>query len=355
MSLITLKHPSSNHALSKLQDLFCDSEIRTQTKVFKVHRLVLAGESDFFMKMFASSCREENGIVQMPHINDDLFDQIIQYIYNGECTIDHRNLRPLLECAHMCYFVELARNIEAILVQEFIRNHREKMSILGIIQEIEYAGKYGLVDLEAAAIKGVIEMISTLRNAVYHDPECISRLSFNQIKQIVSAPAQLDCSESALFDIAKAWIGHNDVSEAAQATLLSEIRFVFIPREKRQKIAADPLMKRHFEVFADSFVRTHDHIRDYVRRGKEIELHNLQINDAVTVINDAIEVRKLCQQMDTCHWVDNMIDLLGNTYKIAYLDTNKKVVRLEALVKGDSIPFSWNFPALALVSEKVSD
>ena len=71
MSMITLKHLSWNDALTKVRHLFCDAQLKTTTKEFNAHRLVLAAESDYFMKMFTSSCQEQNGTVHM-EIDDEI-------------------------------------------------------------------------------------------------------------------------------------------------------------------------------------------------------------------------------------------------------------------------------------------
>ena len=104
-------------------------------------------------------------------------------------------------------------------------------------------------------------------------------------------------------------------------------------------------------MFANSFVQNHDNARQYARRGKEIDIHDLQTGDIVTVINDAIAVRKLCKETALCDWSENMIDLLGNTYKLSYVDVSRKSIRLTDATANPvtPVPYTWNFPAFALV------
>ena len=70
------------------EGLFSDVKIRTSTKTFNVHRVVLASHSDVFKRMFQINMREKReGIVSISDIEPEVMTSLLTYMYTG-CAPD---------------------------------------------------------------------------------------------------------------------------------------------------------------------------------------------------------------------------------------------------------------------------
>ena len=354
MSSIVLcrsKNEQELNCFRNLRDDFLDATIHTKDKTFKVHRIVMAANSEYFETMFKAKFRESNGIVEMKEMNSTLFECILEFVYTGTCTVASAQLCDFLRCVHLCAFKELQHVIENFMLNNLNESQkRDNMSVLSIIDALILADTFGLSELENAAIFYICKDMKGLRKAVLHDETCISKITHHQIKKILCDAENLECSESALFKIAKAWICNQSSSLDAnkEAEILAQIRFAFIPKCKRQKVFADPIMHNHQTLLTNSVINAYDGI-GVKRRGMEFDIRKASVGDAVTVISDFQALKIAFRGYG---WSDSINDMIGGTYKITYIDVAANCVRLSEGVNNRPATYTYNFPCRVLTSHK---
>lgn len=68
-------------------DVFTDAAIKVDEKIFKVHKTVLASQSDVFKRMFeADMIEKKEGIVEISDIEPEVMSDLLSYIYTGTAT-----------------------------------------------------------------------------------------------------------------------------------------------------------------------------------------------------------------------------------------------------------------------------
>lgn len=353
MSSIVLcrsKNEQTPICFQNLRDDFLDATIHTKDKTFKVHRIIMAANSEYFETMFKTKFRESNGVVEMKEMNSTLFECILEFVYTGTCTVATAQLCDLLQSVHLCAFKELQNVIEKFMLNNLNENQKkDNLSVLSIIDALILAGTFELSALENAAISFICKDMKGLRTALLHDETCISKITHDQIKKILSDAENLECSESALFKMAKAWIctQPSPLDANKEAEILSQIRFAFIPKCKRQKVFADPIMHNHQTLLTNSVINAYDGI-GVKRRGMEFDIKKASVGDAVTVISDFQAVKIAFRGYG---WSDSINDMIGGTYKISYVDVAANCVRLSEGVNNRSATYTYNFPPSVLVSD----
>ena len=64
--------------------LFSDASIKVGAKMFPIHRVVLASQSDVFKRMFESNMKEKKeGVVEVFDVDSDVMSDLLSYIYCG--------------------------------------------------------------------------------------------------------------------------------------------------------------------------------------------------------------------------------------------------------------------------------
>lgn len=328
MSTVRLQSKTERCAMLReieaLREHACDACIYTRSKTFDVQRLVVAASSPFFKAALFSSFKEGEGAYCSLDVDDQIFQNVLDYIYTGQCEVAADRVSELLQCAHMCRFADLQGAIEQYLCESVAkRNAVVAIAMLELIDFVVYAGTYDLIELEKVVSGMIGSRIAELFSTVSHDETCLCKLTLDQMSDILKRPDQLDCSESLLFYIAKAWIENNpmgkDLGEDPMAEeLLSHIRFVWIPKTKRQKILAEePLLARHGALISRSFQDAFDEgAAGLGFRGKEFDVNRAKPGDFVTVVNNFAVLKAACRKSNY-GWSDSMVDLVGDTVKIS--------------------------------------
>ena len=67
------------------ENQLCDVVLNVKGKEFNAHKLMLVSRSLVFNRMFDTAMTESiNNIVNITHINEDVLEEMLAYIYNGQ-------------------------------------------------------------------------------------------------------------------------------------------------------------------------------------------------------------------------------------------------------------------------------
>lgn len=82
------------------QGKFCDVKVSVRGETFPAHRLVRAAQSEFLAVLFDGELRDSNSpVVDIGEMEPDIFRFVIEYMFDGNCSIaDVSQLEPVL-CA----------------------------------------------------------------------------------------------------------------------------------------------------------------------------------------------------------------------------------------------------------------
>lgn len=80
---------------------FSDITIKTKTKTYYAHRIIISNASSFFYRMFTSQFKEsEANEIQLLHQDEkDLFSDILAFMYTGTITLTWDTVVAVLEHA----------------------------------------------------------------------------------------------------------------------------------------------------------------------------------------------------------------------------------------------------------------
>ena len=327
-----------NHALNftELRNSFCDASIKVSGKQFHIHRVLFAAHSPYFNALFSNSSFKESEL----QIDVDVFQKIVDYIYTGKCVVDIADVSNLLKCAHMYEVRGLLRELESYLVASLkARNEVARVPIVELIDSLEHSDIFDLSDLQSVAIGLISDRMKELYSYTSYNELSLCKITLKQIKTILEKPEVLDCSETMLFYIAKAWIEKNNASEEEAKVVLSCVRYAFIPKNKRQKLMKEePLLKTHIHIVANSLQEAYDSNSTTVR-GKEFDSKNAKVGDTVTVMNNHCFVKKMCRD-NHLGWADSMTDIIGREVTIKVLDESGRAGVSDSNNRSFTLPFS---------------
>ena len=81
---------------------YCDVTVRVGHREFLAHRVVLSAHSRFFEALFDGGFKEQNApVVDVKNLEPDIFERVIQYIYEGKCTMNTDMVEPVLAAASL--------------------------------------------------------------------------------------------------------------------------------------------------------------------------------------------------------------------------------------------------------------
>ena len=153
--------------------LLCDVELVSDScpKPMKVHSLVLANYSDFFLNIKKGDFSEKNStVVKLDLDPDHLWEKIIDWMYTGNITVSKDELMPLYYISHF-YGIEL---LEKKLNDEYKR--LIKTNLLSFIVQLDNKDLNDGVqllysdlaaDLESKTPEAAKDMISKLSPLLY--------------------------------------------------------------------------------------------------------------------------------------------------------------------------------------------
>ena len=75
-----------------------------------MHKVILAGASDYFKCLFNSDMKENNQSKVSFNFSQNGMESLIQYIYSGEVCIDEKNVEELTEISSYLQVFNLYNN-----------------------------------------------------------------------------------------------------------------------------------------------------------------------------------------------------------------------------------------------------
>lgn len=87
----------------RLRSDFCDVRLKVGSRIFRVHRLVLAASSPYFSALFSGGMSEvDQEEVQILGVETEIFEVLLDFIYTGQLCFyqhhryDHDSIHVLL-------------------------------------------------------------------------------------------------------------------------------------------------------------------------------------------------------------------------------------------------------------------
>ncbi|XP_071346859.1 actin-binding protein IPP isoform X3 [Trachinotus anak] len=117
----------------RLRTDFCDVGLRVGSRVFRVHRLVLAASSPYFSALFSGGMSEvDKEEVQILGVETEVFEVLLDFIYTGVISVTVENVQELMVAADMLQLNEVVS-----VCGEFLKGHMDPSNCVGIFQFLE--------------------------------------------------------------------------------------------------------------------------------------------------------------------------------------------------------------------------
>lgn len=191
-------------------DFLCDLTIGTKTKSFTVHKVVMASCSEYFRNIL-----KKDPSTQRVDLNDMSplgLATVITYAYTGKLTLSLYTIGSSLSSAIYLQIETLVKMCCDFLMQEI--NVDNCMYVANI------AETYALKSTKEAAQKFIRDNITE-----FSETDQFSKLTFDQINELlIDDDLQLP-SEITAFQIAMKWLDFDEKRMKYAADLLSNIRF----------------------------------------------------------------------------------------------------------------------------------
>jgi hypothetical protein len=163
----------------------------------KAHKVFLVSSSDVFKSMFCGDLQEKNNVV-VEDIEQDVFLEMLRYIYAKVVNIDHNNVFKIMYAASKYIIIPLEK-----LCGNFIQAHTTESNAL---EFFEAAHLFDVPDVEKACLKFV------LQNPIHYfeDPKFME-LSKTALEKIIKQP-NINCTSLDLEMVTLKWLKNQDPS-----------------------------------------------------------------------------------------------------------------------------------------------
>lgn len=141
-------YAANNDILTNVRSLyhdhtFSDFTFFVKDKEFKVHKNVLAAASPVFLKMFTTNMEESRtNQCRMDHIEPDVFDKLLEYIYKGKLPEDFGDFAK--EVYTVADYFQLDRLKQLCKSEVF-----ERLSVANSFETFKWACRYDMDDLKS--------------------------------------------------------------------------------------------------------------------------------------------------------------------------------------------------------------
>jgi len=108
---------------------YSDVTVTARSKVFKLHKVVLASSSDVFDRMFNTDMQEKNTNVVVLDMENDIAEAMIRFIYTGKIEGREELTAELINLAEQ-YKLE---NLKQMCLQELVKNLNESNAAAALI------------------------------------------------------------------------------------------------------------------------------------------------------------------------------------------------------------------------------
>ena len=209
---------------------FSDFSIFVDEKEFKCHRIVLATMSAYFRSMFSSGMKEATeGHVHLQDVSCQVFADVLQWMYEGECTLTNDNMLHVLSAADLLDAEGLMSDCKIFISQNICLDN--------CIAVYHASQLYDQNKIFSQRAKGFL-----LRN---FDKVSVSedfyKLGVKDIKSLITAPGLITRSEDLVIESILRWVHFQltPISEEWQANEAAEDHGSYPVRNERYKDAAD--------------------------------------------------------------------------------------------------------------------
>ncbi|KAM9836335.1 kelch-like protein 33 [Aulostomus maculatus] len=223
----------------------CDVALEVDGDVYHVHRVILAGSSDFFRGMFTSGMRESHqASVGLPFLLASELEALINFSYSG-------NLPLSWDCVFeiCCIALQLQFQPAILLCLEFMQQEMESRSCLDVVS---FAEAYGMSELLDEAndfvLRNFWEVSST---AKFLDLQAEKLLGF------LCSDGLCVPSELAVFRAVMSWVEADPGERLKQAGLLMKgVRFPLMTFREFREVRAINLRlecRNEVELYGSAF------------------------------------------------------------------------------------------------------
>ncbi|XP_044297652.1 actin-binding protein IPP isoform X1 [Varanus komodoensis] len=227
---------------------FCDVQLQVGEEVFKVHRLVLAASSPYFVALFTGGMQESSkDVVRILGVDADIFQILLDFIYTGIVSIGESNVQELIVAADMFQLTEVVD-----LCCEFLKGQIDPMNCIGLFQFSEQIACHDLLDFTENYIHAHFLDIQ--------NGEEFLALTKDQLIKILRSEELSIEDEYQVFTAAMQWI-LKDLGRRKKyvVEILDTVRFPLLPPQRLLKyiegvpdfslrVALQTLLKEYCEV-----------------------------------------------------------------------------------------------------------
>ncbi len=204
-------------------------------KEYRVHKLILASNSDFFKKLVFNDFKESfSGRVEIGFADpDDVFGDVLRFLYTGKVNISKQNAVALLATADH-YLIESLKSVSLTYINEMI--HRDNA-----LEVLCQAIRYQVVDVMDICV-GVVA-----RNFWRIDQtRDLSEIPWHVFVKILEHPVLAIKEESTLFKCICKFIGdHKNKLKPAEITkLFDHVRFRWLSFDELVAAGENPYVPK---------------------------------------------------------------------------------------------------------------
>ncbi|XP_017777106.1 PREDICTED: actin-binding protein IPP-like [Nicrophorus vespilloides] len=219
----------------RIDERFCDVEIQSQNRTFKVHKAILASSCPYFHAMFTGGlCEQNQHFVELPTIPAYILELVINFIYTGEANINQNNVQDLFVAADMLELHEVV-----LSCSEFLEKELHPINAIGIYRFAEAHNCKLLTNKSVQYIESHFVQVSEEKE-IYELPKELL------LKFLTSEYLCVD-SEFQVFQVAIRWI---------MSDIVTRRRYVFeILKHIRLPLLSLGLLERSIPACNDSSLR----------------------------------------------------------------------------------------------------
>lgn len=196
----------------------CDITLIVGDKKIHAHKVVLSSVSPYFKAMFTCGMSEANkDVVTIKDVDEEIFHQLIEYIYTHRVLIQLDNVQSLLQCANI---LQLDSVVTACC--NFIYSHLNISNCLSVRNFLEANGCSKVVCKVDAFIK--LHYVEIIKSPEFLD------ISFSHFKQLLSGSNLNVPNEEVVFKSVIKWIHHSSTERHNHiGSLMTYVRLPMLP------------------------------------------------------------------------------------------------------------------------------
>lgn len=247
---------------------FCDFEIRISSKIFTVHKVILAAASSYFEAMFHNQecfVENSNNFIELKDVDSRVFETILDYIYTTQIDIDVGNVEEIAQVASMLQLMDLME-----MCSVFLRKNVQINNCVGILC---FADSHGFHSLSFDA-KRFIE--NNFAEIIKEDE--FLELPHNIFRTFLKSESLSIDSEYQVLTCTIRWVLHDEQNRLQFLNeFINIIRMPVIPIEKIEAFrnccshkevanAIDNYLKSQLESTEDDSEVMRNHGYDFIRQ-----------------------------------------------------------------------------------------